>query len=691
MNAQIIVNARPPQRPSTRPLARASARVLLLLAIAGVTLLGACESGPKPRARPSDSPAVLRDVPQVFRQTVGAQCTLRGTETILVSGFGLVVGLNNTGGGPLPVQIQSTMERELAMGGIGKGGLLESGPLAKMTPRQVLADKRVAVVLVQGVISPGSPLGSVFDVRVSTLPGSSVTSLEGGQLWSTEMRLGPASPFGSMRSRKLAEAGGPVFLNPFALRDSATGPSAKATPNASESTADDGVTRTVGRVMDGGRVTDPLVLELLLDSPSHARASSIVAAVNTAFPNGPGDEALTARGRNDQSVAVRVPRAFRDKSAEFVKLLQYVPIESAFVDEYAKRYTDELRENTALTEDLSWALVALGKPAIPFLQPLYDAPELLPRLAALRAGAKLGDMRAVPYLRAMAGATASTSANAEAASNSGPAVPNAMRGEAIVLLGEMPFNPTIDVALRELLNAPSLETRIAAYEALAKRQDPVIDRTRIEGRFTLDIVPSREELVYVTQQGEPRIVVFGNDVRVNTFSLVSTWKDRFMLMNDGKLLDGNTDRSRPVRLYYRDVNPMSTGVKANVPDRLGDLIKYLGRKPQFDDPATGLGLSYSQVVGVLSELQRQRGVDAPFTTEENRLIARLNEAEGQLSLPERPESEAKRAESKNKVIVIRPGSGSGIAYPGERPAPGESLAIPIKRDPQGDQKKTKTP
>jgi len=676
VNAGINVNARARQSSARRVRLCAVATV----ALAGAALLSACESGPKPKARPSDAPAVIRDVPQVFRQTVGAQCTLRGTETILVSGFGLVVGLNNTGGGPLPVQIQSTMERELAMGGIGKGGLLESGPLAKMSPRQVLADKRVAVVLVQGVISPGSPLGSVFDVRISTLPGSSVTSLEGGQLWSTEMRLGPASPFGSMRSRKLAEASGPVFLNPFALRDSGVN---TASADVSDPSGDDGITRTVGRVMDGGRVTDPLVLELLLDSPSHARASSIVAAINTAFPNGPGDESPTARGRNDQSVAVRVPRAFRDKSAEFVKLLQYVPIESTFVDEYAKRYTDELRENTALTEELSWALVALGKPAIPFLQPLYDAPELLPRLAALRAGAKLGDMRAVPYLRAMAGASSTSDGSTSAA----PAVPNAMRGEAIVLLGEMPFNPTIDVALRELLNAPSLETRIAAYEALAKRQDPVIDRTRIEGRFVLDVVPSREELVYVTQQGEPRIVVFGNDVRVNTFSLVSTWKDRFMLMNDGKLVDGNTDRSRPVRLYYRGPDPLSAAVKANVPDRLGDLIKFLGRKPQFDDPATGLGLSYSQVVGVLSELQRQRGINAAFTTEENRLIARLAEAEGQLSLPERPESEAKRAEAKNKVIVIRPGSAPSIAFPGDRPAPGESLAVPIKRDAPGDEKK----
>lgn len=642
-------------------------RTIGLVLLAGLCL-AACDSGPQKRKEarnPDEAPAVIRDVPTVFRQTVGAQCTLRGTEQILVSGFGLVVGLNGTGGGPLPVQIQATMERELALGGVGKGGPLASGPLAGKTPRQVLADPSVAVVLVDGVITPGAPMGSAFDVRVTTLPGSSVSSLEGGQLWTTEMRLGPASPFGATRPRKLAEAKGPLFINPFADKSGAEAAKGE----------DDGVTRTVGRIIGGGRVTDPLSMELVLDSASHARASSIVAAVNTRFPPGPGDEGVTARGRNDQSIVLRVPRAFRDKSGDFVKLLQYTPIETAFLNEYAKRYTEELRATPSQAEELSWALVALGKPAIPFVQPLYDSAELLPRLAALRAGAKLGDMRVVPYLKqvAMGGA-------------GGEELPRSFRREAMVLLGDMGFNPAIDSALRDLINFDDLETRIAAYEALSERQDPSITRVRVEGRFLLDIVPCKDELVYITQQGEPRVVIFGDGVKMKPKAMATAWGERFMLINDGDPTAKATPKNdplRPVRLYYRDERSGRV-IKTSVPSSLAEIVTYLGRKPQFDDDSMGLGLSYTQVVGILYQLQKQDAVAAAFTTEENRLMSQLLSAEKDVALPVRPESDEKRDSNKGRVVVLKP-STTGAAGKA-RVDSKESLIVPINREEMERQK-----
>ena len=103
------------------------------------------------------------------------------------------------------------------------------------------------------------------------LPNSTVTSLEGGLLWSTDLRLGPATTFGGHKTRQIAVAKGPIYINPF-VEPSAMG--------------DIGVTRTVGRVLGGGRMTEPLKLELVLDSESHARARSVVAAINGRFPQG---------------------------------------------------------------------------------------------------------------------------------------------------------------------------------------------------------------------------------------------------------------------------------------------------------------------------------------------------------------------------------------------------------------------
>lgn len=630
-----------------------------VLCISAAFLLSACGGdGPRRSARETQ-PTVIRDTPTIFQGTVGSQAALRGTESMMVSGFGLVVGLNGTGGGPLPVQIQATMERELAIGGIGRGGPLDSGPLAGMTPKQVLADPAVAVVIVEGVIAPGAPRDAVFDVRVRTLSGSSVSSLEGGTLWTSELRIGQASPFGSTRARKFAEAYGQVFLNPF------------ADPAGPKSTAagDDGVTRTVGRIIGGGHVSDPLSLELLLDNPSHARASSIVQAINSRFPQGPGDDVPTARGRNDSSIAVRVPHALRNQSDQFIKLLQYTPMEPAFVQEYAKRYVEALENKTPeLAEEFSWALVALGKPAIPFVQPLYDSAQLLPRMAALRAGAKLGDMRTVPHLKQVATSKEYT---------------QAMRTEAILLMGQLGFDPAISFALRDLVDSSNLETRIAAYEALSEREDPFIQRVQMDDRFTIDSVPSTDELVYITQQGKPRIVVFGENAKLKSHALVSVWKDRLTLLNDPtmgmKAAEPGTnplrpEPGRPLRLRY--VEPRTgQAIVTLAPDRLVDLVQFLGAKPQSDDAITGLGLTYSQVVGVLYQIQQQKACAAAFTTEENRLMAQLLSAENDANTLERPENDAKRESAKNRVIVLNPGSG---VKPAEKPSEDAPLVVPLK-------------
>jgi hypothetical protein len=51
-----------------------------------------------------------------------------------------------------------------------------------MSPQQLLNSSDTAVVIVEGVIPPGAPKGSKFDVRVTVAPGTSTVSLEGGRL-----------------------------------------------------------------------------------------------------------------------------------------------------------------------------------------------------------------------------------------------------------------------------------------------------------------------------------------------------------------------------------------------------------------------------------------------------------------------------------------------------------------------------
>lgn len=586
--------------------------------------------------------APLREVPDVFRGTIGAEASINGTTPQLVSGLGLVVNLNGTGGGEIRPDVFTTMERELARNGVGRGGNA-GGPLAGMSPQEFLRNPNVAVVIVEAKIPPGAPEGTEFDVAVRTLPGSTVTSLEGGTLWTTELRLGPATTFGGYKTRKLAEAKGPIYVNPF-TEPGRGGPSEVT------------ITRTSGRVLGGGKVTDPLKMELVLDTDSHSRARSAIAAINARFPREPGEHGQTARGRGSetlkntetgepvatQSVAISIPRAYKDSPGEFLELLRYTRIDQSYPQEYAKRYIEQMKERPAMSPQLAWCLKAIGKTAVPFLAPMYDYPEYAPRMAALEAGAFHGDPRVVPHLAALA--------------KSGPA---SLRTQAIKLMSKMPGNPSINLSLRELVNSPELEIRVAAYEGLSERNDPLISSRPIgedprQPKFILETVVADEPMVYVTQQGKPRIVIFGGGlgsgasradlgvVRMNRPLLVTAWSDRFMMNSDCPGCD--------IRLRYVS-DRGGPAVAQRVSDNLAEFVEYLAHKSTPEEPAPGLDLSYSEVVGVLYELSRQNGIAATFATEQDRLRAEIFEAAQATALTDRPEDSEKPGE---EMTVFKP-------------------------------------
>jgi len=591
---------------------------LTLAFVAGaISVVAACASKRQPR---QVDPVVLRDVPEILRGTIGSEATINGTEPQLVSGLGVVIGLNGTGGGDLQPAVAATMERELARNGIGRGSNAE-GAFTARSPQEFLRDPNVAVVIVEARVPPGAPDGSTFDVSVRTIPGSSATSLEGGTLWSTDLRIGPATTLGGYKTRQIATAKGPVYINPF------------AEPGSGGATAG-AVSRTTGRVLGGGRITEPLKLELLMDSDSHSRARSIVSAINGRFPRAAGAPGQTARGRGGaggsiepdgdkigsrQSIAVSVPREYRDEGATFLQLLRYSRVDPSYPEEFARRYVEELKNNPALSEQIGWCLKAVGKPAIPFLVPVYDYPELAPRLTALEAGAFLGDARAAPHLIKLA-------------QTATPAV----QTEALKLLGKMPANPEINLALRELVSSPNLDVRIAAWEGLSRRNDPSVDRAAVgpdprQPKFTIETVAAGEPMVYITQQEQPKIVIFGNTGGRSgqAPTLVTAWANNFMLVADGPTTD--------LRLSYSTPRSPKTA-STKPPENLTDFVRFMARRPSADDPGPGLDLTYSDVVGALYEMSRQGGITAVFATEQDRLRAEIYEASQTTTLADRPET-----------------------------------------------------
>lgn len=556
---------------------------------------------PTPQASRADRQVIDVEVPQILRGTIASETIVLGYDTpgsptyqpVIARGYGLVVGLNGTGSRDISPQVRAHMLAEAARGGMGSE---KHGPIiAYLTPERLLDSDDTAVVVVEAVIPQGAVKGTRFDVRVAPVLGSGTTSLEGGKLYTALLRPGPLTT-GGAQAFELAEAYGPVFVNPF------------AEPGAIER---DSVQRTVGRILNGGVVTKDMPLKLRLINPSHSRAATLQIAINTRFPQEPGQIDNTARGENDELIQITVPPSWTDRTDEFIEVLRHTTILQSQPEAAAMYVKRILQQNPLLMETASLRWQAIGPRALPMIRDLYDSPEELIRLAALRAGAELDDALVIPELEDIARNGSSD-----------------LRLGAIDLLAGMQINPAIDESLRSLLNEGDVEVRLAAYEALAKRGDPHMQREVIDQKFVVDIIQSDQPMIYITQTGQPRIVLFGDDLQIQRPTMISAWSNRFMIKAEA------TDEE--VEVYYRSPTA-DQGLITRVDPELKEFVAFLGHTTTIEEPAPGLGLSYGETVGALHQIWRQRSIKADFKAEQDRILAAIMRQSEETPVVERPE------------------------------------------------------
>ncbi|MHC4992892.1 MAG: flagellar basal body P-ring protein FlgI [Planctomycetota bacterium] len=546
------------------------------------------KAGPQPVSSRADGSAIQLDVPRIMQGTVASETVLLGfpsadnwrNAATVVKGYGLVVGLNGTGSRDVPAPVRAYMRIELTRGGFGS----ERHGYGHLTPDTVLDSMDTAVVIVEAVVPPAALEGTRFDIRVYADPRSGTTSLEGGRLYTTPLRPGELSAGGG-QAFPLADAHGPIFINPF------------AEPGA---TGRDTVNRTVGRVLNGGQVLKDMPMKLQLATPSHARTRHIENAINSRFPIEPGQPNPTARGESDEVLTITVPPSYRDRTAEFVALLQHTTIRTTSPESVALSVRRSLVGNPAYAPTASLRWQALGTRSLPIIKDLYDYPEELPRLGALSAGAKLDDGLVVPHLIEM-----TRSASYES------------RIQAIELLADMRSNPRIDRALRDLLDDEDVEVRLASYEAIVGRRDPHLSRHYIDGgKFVVDVIDSSHPMVYITQIGEPRIVIFGDDLKLESP----------LQMPEHEKLE----------VYYREENAQIGTIHESDAD-LVEIVQLLGHSPSPEAPAPGLAFSYGETVGALHQIWRQGHLKADFKAEQDRILAAIVRQEQEKTSPERSE------------------------------------------------------
>lgn len=597
--------------------------VMLAMVVTATGLVPGCARSPK--AAPSTPPPPVYTGPGFLRGTVGSMARLRGYEPMLVSGWGMVVNLQGTGSTSVPAFLRQWMINEMRKQGVGSPRLAVSGnPLATMSPAQIIADPNTAAVEVFGLIPPGATKGTPFDLVVSAVEGTQTTSLEHGELMACGLSIG-----GSNRQMKFmrqqAMARGPVYVSP-------------EQPLATDDNAATSQRRKAV-IIGGGVVSEDRRIEMVLNQPSWQRSRDIADRINERFPKGGADRRETAVPSTDLLITINVPARYADDPQRLLALVSNLFIQRAesFELTKAQQLVEVLRqpENRNEAENIALAWEALGRPALPVLQQVYTDEDQWLALTALEAGSRLGDELASERLSVLAADG-----------------PPQTRIRAATILGNLPDSLRGKTTLRTLLDDPDDDVRLAAYRSLVRVEDPIIQRvvmaeyqlvidpdTRREKRqlrpetfkFILDLVPSKRPLVYASQTGVPRLVIFDPMREFEAPLLARLWDNHLMLRADRP--------STPAAVFYQAFG--TTGSRTiEIAPTLANLAFLMAHKPTIEDPTEGLDLSYSQVVHAVYELCRSGAVDSPVRVESNPLIAKVEKLVQQMPMPQqlRPET-----------------------------------------------------
>ncbi|MBT5584144.1 MAG: hypothetical protein HOJ54_09085 [Phycisphaerae bacterium] len=585
---------------------RHAIRINSVLALTAATLLTGCSQVERARPRPKASSSIREldglQTPSILRGTVGAETVLIGWDDSTsptykptkIRGYGLVVGLDGTGARDVPPDVRTHMIQIMARQGVGSNRI-GSG---EVSPEDMLDSADSAIVIVEGVVPPGAVgrrrtppsasgrmpeiiPGTTFDVHVYADPRTGTTSLEGGRLYTTDLQPGPLL-VGSRQAKRLGQAAGPLFLNPFI---------------ENQDVAAGDINTLNGRILNGGQVLEDMPLKLRLINPSHSRIRIIQNAINRRFPLERGQTAPTARGVNDAVIELTVPPSMRDDPDSFVHIVQHATLRQIDSDRIANTTRRALQRDPSDAPHAYWRWVALGPQSLPMVRKMYDYPEALPRLAALRAGAELSDPIAAVSLRKM-----------------GRKGTLPERLEAATLLAKLPVDPRTEDVLRDMLNDEDIEVRLRSYEALEQLRSSIVNRTNVPGKFEMHEVPSAFPAIYITQVQHPRIVLFGDVVEILSPLTLGLWDNSLMMKE-------SADEDR-IEVFYRH-DPLSLAEINRVKPNLHELIMLLAHDPTIEDPSPGLNMTYSEVVGVLHALWRREYVIADFKAQQDRVMAEL--------------------------------------------------------------------
>lgn len=484
--------------------------------------------------------------------TIGSLAKVLAPGPIPIEGFGLVVGLGRTGSAECPPQVRDYLKQYILRQLPANSGL---------DVEKFIDSPDTAVVLVEGVIPALASKNQYFDVRVTALPSTQTTSLDGGRLFTAELKM--LGGFG-IKTRILADAEGPVYIDKI---------------------NDLRINKKAGHILAGGKVLDEYKIILSLHKPDFVMSNRIRNRINGRF----GD--ATAKAVLSDRIEMIVPPKYREQRQRFISIVtamfltQEPGINSKRIRAYVKRLSGSGDKYSSEV-----ALEAIGNECLDDLGILLDSSDEKVRLHAARCMLNLGSDNGLAALRQIAQEKESAY-RVEAL-------------ESIAIGGKR--NDAVSIS-RKLLRDDDFRIRLAAYEQLRKMDDVAITQEFIGRNFYLERIAQTElKTVFISRSGQPRFVLFGAPIYCNG--------NIFVQSENGDVIINAPSGQKYVNIIRKHPKRPSVIMQLKSSFELGDIIRTLCDEPiqEGEKGRGGLGVSYADAAVLLKQMCDKGVVGAEF-------------------------------------------------------------------------------
>ncbi|NIP25673.1 MAG: hypothetical protein GWN67_15240 [Phycisphaerae bacterium] len=483
--------------------------------------------------------------------TIGSLCEVVSTDFLEVEGYGIVGGLRGTGSSECPMRIREYLKQYI---------------LKQVTDRPTNIDGFInspdtAIVRVHGTMSTSVMESRYFDVKVTALPGTQTTSLEGGWLHSTELKL--LGRFG-MATRVFANVRGPIFMDTLNTET---------------------IDRRAGYVLNGGKVLGEYPFGLILREPDFAVANLIRNRLNSRF--GPN----TARAESAVQIELNVPAKYGKEKQRFISIVKvmYLVETEEIVEERINTFVDKLAAARDMNES-EIALEAIGNKSLSKLGTVLNSENEEVRLRAGRCMFNLGSDGGLETLKKIAMDKDSS-----------------YRLEALEAITTGASRNEASAISRLLLRDEDLNVRLAAYEQLRKLNDITVKRRPVARTFYLEhVTQTGDKMIYVTRSGQARIVLFGAPIVCSDNLFIQSANGEITIDSRPGQNYASVMRKHPKRPTV--VGPLRSSLD------LGDIIETLCEEPvkRSERGRIGLGVSYTEMIALLKQMHEKGAVESNF-------------------------------------------------------------------------------